>query len=326
MSTSLTVLDNNQALAGVGLGSGLFRIRPMTLELVHKTTRAEGAIPGKFRVVSTNQHFDEMRVVLLDVPQPQRELYQGSEFTKDSKVCFSTDNVKPHPKAKDPKAMFCASCEFGDKNWEKWRRDKRPENLPACSMFYHTFVADRATQALYYFNIKGQGVMPFRQQMEQTLGGILQQLTVKAKMANKPLGWTLSPQYTWEPTPDFVLPEGQTERKAPLPLPNIFDISFTIYVTQRDKGGPFVIGTKDYRYMEKESDRKEFGGLYQEFIINRKSLQNAPVEAEEEQAAADAVVSESPATSAPAPAVVLPSTGSTGPVVGTVVPKEEITI
>src|ERR1700758_1040349 len=70
--------------------SRLFTLKPKTLELVSKSTRQEGATPGTFRVVSTNETIGkEMRAVILFEPMEQREKYRKGEYTKDSKECFS---------------------------------------------------------------------------------------------------------------------------------------------------------------------------------------------------------------------------------------------
>src|SRR5580658_5697719 len=86
MSEALVTQNNALQLGGVGMGASIFKARPMMLEMVHTTTRQEGAIPGQFRVISTNEHLGStIRVVLLAVPQEQREYFEGAAFTKESK-------------------------------------------------------------------------------------------------------------------------------------------------------------------------------------------------------------------------------------------------
>jgi hypothetical protein len=73
-----------------------------------------------------------------------------------------------------------------------------------------------------------------------------------------------------------------TERIAPEPLPNIFDVVFTIYANRKD--GDIVMGFKDFARMKAE-DREEFGGLYNEFITRKQQAaeQKAQAVSEEEQ-------------------------------------------
>src|ERR1700688_2739064 len=108
MSTDLVVIGQQSIQAGgLGLGGRLFQLKPATIEVVQKLTRQEGAIPGKLRVTATNEHFDEMHVVMLFEPTEQRAYFEGDDFTRDSKLCFSLDNLKPHEKAAVPQAMAC---------------------------------------------------------------------------------------------------------------------------------------------------------------------------------------------------------------------------
>lgn len=341
MSEQLVTISNpGEALltGGVGIGAAIFKGRPQIMELVQRTTRQEGAVPGKFRNTATNEHFDTLRVVLLDAPREQREYYlNNGTFSKDNKLCFSVDNVQPHAKAKQPQALYCASCPKGDIRWKKWRETQDPKDLPECGMFYHIFYADRGTQAAFYMNIKGTSVKPFKDAMETQMYNILQKVVANVKQTNKQRGYVLvMDQKTkvtqWIANPDFVLPEGKTERDPIEPMPNIFDISFEMYVTTRDKGGPPVIGCRDFKLMQ-PAERAEFGALYVEFATRRQSLQaeyEAQNAATEETQAAAAVVSQ-PA----APAVVLPGVPvaqaepiqTTGPIVGEIVaPEEKIVI
>lgn len=308
MSTNnqaLVVLNNQQptalATGGLGMDSPLFRAKPQHIELVSKSTRQEGAVPGKFRVTSTNEHFDELRVVLLAVPQPQREWYEndGKTYSKDQKQCFSTDNIRPHRMAKNPPAMLCSTCPKGDINWEKWRQTKAPSDLPPCSMYYHLFLAEKATQTPYYLNAKGTSVNPFRQAMETQMMSLLGKIMANTKQLNKQRGFSYNAQSnSFYPTPGFV-PEAndtnaqevadktQLQSQGPVPMPNIFDIAFTIYVTQKDKGGAYMMAFKDFKYLGNAEERAEFGNLYMEHI-NRKNEQKIIPAAVAEQAEADA--------------------------------------
>lgn len=318
MSNDLVTIDPQQALqqGGVGMGDGLFRIKPQYIELVSKSTTQEGAQPGKFRVTSTNEHFDELRVVLLDTPHIQNEKYVGQTFNKDSKMCFSIDGVEPHAKAKEPPARYCANCPDNmgvSANWDKWRKTKEAKDLPACSIFYHLFVGERTTQTPYYINVKGKSVQPFKQAMEQQLGPIMHKQDTNIKVENKQNGFILDKTTNlYVPAPGATIAEGA----KPKPRPNIFDFVFTIYSTQPTKGGPYVMGFKDVKLM-KEEDRADFGSIFLEFLAAKQERQRAY---ELQQAdASQTTASNVDVNEAPAEEVVLPS----GPIVGEVVSKDE---
>jgi hypothetical protein len=115
-------------------------------------------------------------------------------------------------------------------------------------------------------------------------------------------------------------------------MPNIFDISFTIFVTTRDKGGPPVVGLKDFTLMQDEQ-RAEFGALYLDFAQRRADGRAAA----DEQLAAAAEVEAQIARAAvsvavPTVAVVLPGVPAeatpvvaaavAAPIVGEVLPKD----
>ena len=84
----LTVL--NKAPQGIVVAqkanalSRLFTLKPAILELVSKSSRQEGAQPGKLRVVQTNEHFDEMRAVILTEPTQQRKKYRKGEYSREA--------------------------------------------------------------------------------------------------------------------------------------------------------------------------------------------------------------------------------------------------
>jgi hypothetical protein len=274
--------------------SRLFQLKPKTLELVSKSTRQEGAIPGTFRVTSTNESFKELRAVILFEPIEQREKYRKGEYTRDSKECFSLDNVQPHPKARTPYAMYCANCPMGDNvNWPKYREakakgltgDQLAAYLPPCRKFWHLFIASRETQRPYYFNVKGTSVKPFEDAM-QNVADLFQMIYQNTKAENKVIAANnakLDPNTP--PVPLKVLPTTVGEV--------IWHISFTMYARQIN-GGPFFLGLKDFKVMSEE-DRADFGRIIDDVNARRNAGQlqtQEASEAEEEAAAAAAAVSE----------------------------------
>jgi len=266
----------------------LFQLKPKTLELVSKSTRQEGAEPGTFRVTSTNEKFKELRAVILFEPLEQREKYRKGEYTKDSKECFSLDNVQPHPKARTPFALYCANCPMGDNvNWPKYREAKAKgisgealsAYLPPCRKFWHLFIASRETQRPYYFNVKGGSVKPFEDAM-QNVADLFQMIIQNMKAENKTHAAKGEPQ---------------------VPLPTsigdiIWHISFTMYAWQQN-GGQFKLGMKDFKVMSEE-DRKDFGKIIEDVKARREAGQLQTQEASEAEEEA-AVVSEPAAGSIP---------------------------
>jgi hypothetical protein len=283
MSGSLVVRGSSQALqaGGVGLGAKMFRARPSMIELVHKSSRAGNVKYGEFREISTNEHLGNViRVVLLAVPQPQREWFiDPAKFSKENKGCFSLDGIRPHDNAVAPPAMHCKICPKGDINWVKWRTTKLPADLPPCGAYWHLLLALRATQTPHFLNIKGKSYLPFKQAMEQQMQGLLAKLMANVRAENKKRGYTYvtlqdpdtgAQWQEFRPTEGFVVPEGQTQQPVE-PMPNIFDISFDITSSSRD-GGPFVMSFGKFALMKPE-DKAEFGQLYLELQEMREEAQ-----------------------------------------------------
>lgn len=310
MSTELTVL-NNQALAvgGLGLDSTLFKLKPATLEIVQRTSRQADAEIGRFRDTSTNMHYDKMEWVLLANPVKQRAFYpKGSEFGKDSKLCFSSDNVSPHSKAREPQAPFCATCPMG--SWENYRKTNDSKDIPPCKEFWHLVLADRATQMPYYFNVKGLSLTPFQQGM-QNVTRLLAAVEANTKAENKAIRLANS-----------LLTDPNAPRTPDKPMPNLFDVKFPVSITSQTnaKGLSYVLVVGKPVYMNAEA-RAEFGALYLDFANRR--AQGTVQTAEESEAAAQSDVNSS-LVEAPARSEVAAVVGT---ISGEVVPaKSDITI
>jgi hypothetical protein len=226
MGTELVVLGQNDIMkGGLGLNSKAFQMKPSTIEIVQKMSRAEGAIPGKLRISDTGQHYDEMQVVMLFEPVEQRAYFEGQDYSKDSKLCFSLDNVKPHDKAKVMQAMTCANCPKA--SWEKYRQTKAREDLPKCKEYWHLVLADRVTKLPYYLNVRGTSIQPF-----------IKAMGVVVKMIH------------------LMKAQGQN--------PNVFDISFKIYPVAQEKGTYYTLGFKDIAPLKME-DRAQFGEIFLDF-------------------------------------------------------------
>lgn len=272
--------------------SKLFALKPKTLELVSKSTRQEGAVPGTFRVTSTNESFRELRAVMLFAPLEQRQMYRKGEYTKDAKECFSLDNVQPHPRAKNPPALYCANCPMGDLNWAKYRDakakgitgDALSAYIPPCSKYWHLFIASRETQRPYYFNVRGSSVKPFEDAMG-SMAELFQAIVQNIKNENK--------QHAAKGEPLVPMPDSIDDI--------IWHISFTMYAWQQ-AGGQYKLGMKDFKVMSEE-DRKDFGKIIDDIKKRREAgqLQTQEASEQEEEAAA---VSEAPAGAIPTAQVV----------------------
>ena len=260
--------------------SKLFQLKPKTLELVSKSTQQTGAVPGTFRVTSTNEKFETLRVVMLYSPIEQREKYIKGKFSADNKLCFSLDNVQPHHKAKQPPAMYCASCPDGDVRWVEYRKQSAngvsgealSAFLPPCRKYWHLFLAARDTLVPYYMNVKGTSVKPFETAMQE-VAELFMKMNQNILNQNKALA---------------------AEGKPLLPVPNdpndlIWHISFTMYTWQKN-GGVFMLGLKVFKVMNEE-DKATFGKILADYAARRAAGAIQSQEAAEQEAA-DAAVSE----------------------------------
>lgn len=249
----------------------LFKLKPSVLELVSKSTQQEGAISGQFRVTSTNEHLGkELKAVILVEPVEQRALYRKGEFSQDAQLCFSLDNFQPHSAAKDPKAMYCEVCSFGDSGWAKWREAKKrgvtgdelSALVPQCKKYWHLFIANRLTKVLYYFNVRGTSVSHFENAM-QNMARLFQQIIEKTKQDNRANPENAQP-----------LPESVSDI--------IWKISFTMYSHQPEKGGQYQVGFKDFAVMPLDA-QEEFGKMAKDMTARRaEGKVQSQVEAEQE--------------------------------------------
>jgi hypothetical protein len=267
--------------------SKLFQLKPATLDLVAKATRQDNVTPGKLRVVQTNEHFDSMRAVILFEPTQGRKKYLKGQYSKDALDCYSYDNIRPAPKAKNPPAMYCETCPSGNLMWQAYRKAKErgvvgdalSALIPECKEHWSLLIADRATKLPYYLTVRGTSVKPFETAM-QNVARLFQMIIANIKTeirAGKAV----------------TMPESVQDI--------IWQISFTLGVDQPIKGGQYVLGFKDFKVMSDE-DKAEFGAMYQDFVQRRQAGQIQSQEAAEQEAADAAVSEPAGAPSAPSAA------------------------
>ena len=293
MSESLTVSTTSvlalPSASTSNLGKFLssnFELRPEALTLVPKMTTKEGATPGMFRATPSNEQFKELKVVMLREPQKQREYnlpYKPGQVGKDFKECFSRDYVQPDKKAKNPPAMYCASCPMNSDNqanWEKWRKGKEAGAtkealrilIPPCKGTRYMLLANYETKSLYHFTLKGVENL---KEYESTMEGLSREM---GKLSNNlgRINKAIEEENarTGGSKPLFLMP---TE---------LCHLKMTFY-SRRTPDGNFLLGIKDVEILSRES-RAAFESIVESLEEKRKSgqLQTQEANEAEEEAAA----------------------------------------
>lgn len=259
MSTELTVLNNNNAIAegglGVDFGSKLFELRPANLFIVQNNTNIEGAVKGNLRIAETGDEFSSMYATLLVMPTEQRQYHIGNpgelNRTPENLMCFSSDMVVPHPKARIPQAVTCATCARSD--WEPWRDYKEANNgqsnkalIPPCDAHYKALLIDDKYKLPLAMYIRSKAKDPFEQGM-QNLARVIAMMKAEGKN------------------------------------PNIFDVRFKIStkVITTGKFTSYVPVFSDFKPLTDEQ-RTAFGAVYLQYINQKNKKQEADAQAESE--------------------------------------------
>lgn len=300
MNEALAIIGQKElAIGGMGMTSPLFKPKAAFLKLIQKLSHVPGATPGKLRDTSTGQEFSNMRVVLLQAPEQRRKMYKkGAGFTRDAVECFSLDMIKPHDKAKNPQAMFCEKCPKAD--WTKYQKTRNSDDVPECLPYWHLYLVERSTQMPYLLDVTGVSVTEFRNQMQGPFARVAQMMAANIKAENKKI--------TQENSAD------PATQKALRPMPNVFDISFEVYVVEPSEGSAnqnFSLGFKNFAPVGEDA-RAEFGQMFIDYVNSRRSG-NAQQEEEEAEATAEQVVTapaSAPASQPQPQGVVLPPTGA----------------
>ena len=248
--TALTVLNNNTAIQegglGVDFGSKLFELKPANLFIVQNNSTIEGAIKGNLRIAETGDQFESMYCTLLVMPTEQRQYHIGQpgelNRTPENLMCFSTNMVEPHQKARIPQAALCANCARAD--WEPWREYKEKNNgqtnkqlIPPCDAHYRAlFIDDNYKLPLQMF-LRSKSKEPFEQGM-QNLARVIAMLKAQGKN------------------------------------PNIFDVKFKLStkLITTGKFQSFVPVFSDFKALSEE-DRETFGAVYLQYIASKNRKQ-----------------------------------------------------
>ncbi len=259
MANELVVLNNNTAIQEGGLGvdfsSKLFELKPANLFIVQNNTNIAGAVKGNLRIAETGDEFDHMYATLLVMPTEQRQYHIGNpgelNRTPENLMCFSNDMVAPHPKARIPQAVTCATCARAD--WEPWREYKEKNNgqtnkalIPPCDAHYKALLIDEKYKLPLAMYIRSKAKDPFEQGM-QNLARVIAMMKAEGKN------------------------------------PNIFDVRFKIStkVITTGKFTSYVPVFSEFTQLTEEQ-RAGFGAVYLQYIAQKNKKQDAEAQAEAE--------------------------------------------
>lgn len=260
MSSALTVLNNNVNIQegglGVDLSSRLFELKPATLTIVQPNSQVEGGVKGHLRITETGDQFAEMWATLLVMPREQRQYYIGNvgELNRNPEnlMCFSSDMVVPHPKAKVPQAINCANCQRA--SWDAWREYKEANGstnknlIPPCDAHYVALFIDNQYKLPLRMYIRSKAKEPFEFGMNN-----LARVISMAKAEGK--------------------------------NPNIFDVKFRMS-TKLITTGKFqsYVPIFDKFTFVTDAEREQFGAMYLQYIASqtRREQNAAQAEAESE--------------------------------------------
>lgn len=245
MGTELTVLNNSSIQEG-GLGltgtSRLFMPKPATLMIVQNNSTV-GNVKGNLRIAETGDEYDHIWATLLAMPQEQRQYHIGNKEdlnrTPENLMCFSTDMVRPHLKARVPQAVLCANCPKAD--WEPWRLYKEANNgqtnkalIPPCDASYRALLIDDKYKLPIKMYIRSKGKAFFEEGMNNVARVIA-----------------------------MMRAEGKN--------PNIFDVKFKISTKQITTGKflSYVATFTDPKPITDE-ERSKFGAVYLQYLEQQK--------------------------------------------------------
>jgi hypothetical protein len=258
MSSALTVLNNTSIQEG-GLGidfsSKFLQAKPANLIIVQPNNQTEGAIKGNLRINETGDQYEEMWATFLALPAEQRQYHIGEpgelNRTPENLMCFSTDMVHPHAKARIPQAVNCASCARQD--WGPWREYKEKNDgrtskalIPPCDAHYRALLIDDKYKLPLSMYLRSKAKEPFEQGMENF-------------------------------TRILLMEQAKGNR------PNIFDIKFRIRtrLVVQGKFQFYVPVFSDFRFITPE-EREQFGAVYLQYVASKQKKEQDAAIAEAE--------------------------------------------
>jgi hypothetical protein len=253
MSTNLVItppsgLASYVAPQGVGFEDSV--LKPIYLELVQRSTRGKGNVPGLFREKNNPEAtYAEMKVVFLRKARESRTMYPiGSELGA-MPLCRSKDGISPikNDDRLQPQADNCAGCLYGDRAWKDYNKTKV---APACSNALNLFFVDRDVKWPFFLQVGGMGLSSGK----KLPTGVVTYPMLMSTLARD------SAKY-------------KIEHKV---MPNIFDFTVTMYAAEIEgKKGTYFIPAFKNRMLLKPEDRPEFGQLYEQYVAQQSQVEAA---------------------------------------------------
>lgn len=232
---------------GINLNSKYLKnVKPATISIVQPNSQVDGVPKGSLYVKEWNQSFQDMRCALLEMPEESRWYYLGNpgelNRSPDNLLCFSTDLIAPHPKAKIPQSLKCANCPKAD--WGPWREYKEKNGMsskaliPPCDAQITALLVDKKLKQPLRMYIRATSKDSFDDGMEN----IARLLLMKQAAGENP---------------------------------NVFDISFKLStkLIQRGKYQNYVPVISEPTWITPE-ERNEFGVVFEKYVLARQQAQN----------------------------------------------------
>jgi hypothetical protein len=250
MSTNLVItppsgLAPYVAPQGVGFEGEV--LKPVYIELVQRSTRGKGNVPGLFREKNNPEAtYETMKVVFLRKAKENRTMYPIGSDLGAAPLCRSKDGIKPitNDDRLQPQAENCAGCIHA--SWKEYNKTKKP---PPCGNALNLLFVDRDVKWPFFLQMGGKAIstkgMPKGVITYPMLVQNIARAAAKVKMEH-----------------GFA--------------PNIFDFSATMYAAEIEgrQGTYFVPAFRDVKLI-KEEDRAEFGELYAQYVAQQSQVEAA---------------------------------------------------
>lgn len=251
MSTNLvpatpSVLAPYVAPQGIGFEDVV--LKPAYLELVQRSTRGKGNVPGLFREKNNPEAtYAEMKVVFLRKARPSRVMYPIGSDLGAAPLCRSRDGVKPitDDDRLQPQAENCAGCI--NASWKDYNKTKKP---PPCSDNLNLFFVDREVKWPFFLQIGGMGLSSGKKLPVGVVTYPMLMETLARDMARHKMQHGVAP--------------------------NIFDFTVTMWAAEIEGArGTYFIPAFKNRMLLKPEDRPEFGALYEQYVAQQSQVEAA---------------------------------------------------
>jgi hypothetical protein len=181
MSTDLVVLNNPETSVSVyedhsaDTGLDSIRVRMTHLTLVQNTTRdSKGARPGQILDVLTEEAYEEITVVPLQIIRP-RVLFPPNSDLEAEPLCRSNDGLVPAPNVKNPMSNSCKSCRYS-----QWVNGKRPP----CDAKIQLALIIKESNLPRYFSAGGKSITAINDKFEVIRQDMIKKKSMKGLSLN----------------------------------------------------------------------------------------------------------------------------------------------